>query len=155
MKIEFNELAGYLPHELQIAYFFFGEHICTAPMVASMIGNSFTKEIPINAILTNDADFKPLLHPLSDLTKEIDHNGERFVPVEWFEIGDDGGESLEYTHGNIKLIKTLKFIAEYNIHNDINYLPYGVVQKLHEWHFDVFNWIEKGLAIDKNTLPHA
>ena len=30
--------------------------------------------------------------------------------------------------------------------------PYGFVLNLLEWHFDVFGLIEKGLAIDINTL---
>lgn len=100
----------------------------------------------------NSCGFKPILRPLSDLTKEIEHKGERFVPIEWFEIGDDENTSMEYDHGNIKLVKTLDSIAKYNIHNDINYLPYGVAQKLIKWHFDVFGLIEKKLAIDINTL---
>lgn len=29
----------------------------------------------------NYENVKPILHPLSDLTKEIDHNGERFIPM--------------------------------------------------------------------------
>ncbi len=30
--------------------------------------------------------------------------------------------------------------------------PYEVMEKLLSWHFDVFSLIEKGLAIDINTL---
>lgn len=31
-------------------------------------------------------------------------------------------------------------------------IPYWIVKKLYEFHFDVHGLIEKGLAIDKNTL---
>ena len=30
--------------------------------------------------------------------------------------------------------------------------PYWIMEKLFKWHFDVFNLLEKGLAIDINTL---
>lgn len=90
--------------------------------------------------------------PLSDLTREITHNGETFVPVECFEIGDGENDSQEYDHGNTKLISTLKAMAEHELHEDATYLPYGVVQKLLSWHFDLFGLCEAGLAIDINTL---
>ena len=35
---------------------------------------------------------------------------------------------------------------------DLKYLPYGVVEKLLEWHFDIFGLLEKGLAVDINTI---
>lgn len=35
---------------------------------------------------------------------------------------------------------------------DIKLIRYGDVLKLLEWHFDVFGLIEKGLAIDINTI---
>lgn len=92
------------------------------------------------------------LRPLSDLTKKIEVNGKKFEPIEWFEIGDDENNSLEYDNGNIKLIRSLEYLSKKGIVNDINYLPFGVIQKLFEWHFDVFGLIDAGLAIDINTL---
>lgn len=70
-------------------------------------------------------DIQLILHPL-DLTKEIEHNGEKFVPRDKF-------------YGN-----PLDFKIREN--------SYDVVQKLLEWHFDIYNLIEKDLAIDINTL---
>ena len=96
--------------------------------------------------------FKLILRPLSDLNKEIEHNGEKFVPIEWFEIGDVDNDSIEYNHGNIKLIKTLETIATYNVVHDIAYLPFAVVLKLIEWHFDIASLISEGEAIDVNIL---
>ena len=37
----------------------------------------------------------------------------------------------------------------------IESMPYAIVSKLLEWHFDIDGLIEKGLAIDINTLPAA
>lgn len=78
-------------------------------------------------------DIQLILHPL-DLTKEIEHNGEKFVPL--YEL--------------IKEDKafTLDFIKCYGIEE----LKLSVYEKLLEWHFDIFGLIEKGLAIDINTL---
>lgn len=71
---------------------------------------------------------KPLLRPMSDLTKEITHEGERFVPtlaldkLNCFPVSD-----------------TEKALRYYD--------------KLNEWMFDYRNLIYAGLAIDVNTLP--
>lgn len=76
-------------------------------------------------------NFKPILRPLSYLTKEIEHNGERFVPVDRLEWNS-------YDH-----------IIKKGMCDNVGY-QYMI--KLFEWHFDVFGLIDKGLAIDINTL---
>jgi len=99
------------------------------------------KTVGINHVLCNGLFFKRhtlVLRPISDLVKEIEHNGEKFVPIEMFEIGDDAKDFLEFDHGNIKLIRSLESLAKHAIVNDVNYLPFGVVQKLYEWHFKIF-----------------
>ncbi|NIV12884.1 MAG: hypothetical protein GWN62_16865 [Aliifodinibius sp.] len=78
---------------------------------------------------------KPILRPLSDLTKEIEHNGERFIPIK--NIG-----------------KTSTFYGDTpicNIEKDYRLWAVWEFEKLLEWHFDIFGLIEKGLAIDINT----
>jgi hypothetical protein len=89
---------------------------------------------------------KLLLRPLSQLTETIEHGGEMFVPIEYFEIGDGHNDSLEYDYGNIKLINTLESIAEQEAWQDCDFLPNGVVKYLHSLHFDTFGLIESGLA---------
>jgi hypothetical protein len=76
---------------------------------------------------------KPILRPLSDLTKEIEVDGEKFVPIEKMEqMGWFNRDCLNaYTILNI---------------------PYAMVQILLSWYFDIHNLIEQGLAIDYNTL---
>ncbi len=81
---------------------------------------------------------KLLLHPLSDLTKEIEVNGEKFVPI------DKLTEGCHEHNAKEKLI--------YDIIHFPELLPYFKVQLLLKWHFDVFDLIEKGEAIDRNTL---
>ena len=97
-----------------------------------------------------DEDIAPLfiseyglcLRPLSDLTKEIEHKGEKFVPIdELNNIGD--AECDRYND----------YFNEENI-SDVNWLlePFIIFQKLIERHFDITNLIEKGKAIDVNIL---
>lgn len=76
--------------------------------------------------------YRPILRPLSDLTKEIDHNGERFVP------------QSKMSHLDLEWLITSK--------NLIMKTNYEDVLKLLEWNFDVFGLIDQGLAIDINTL---
>lgn len=79
-------------------------------------------------------DIKPILRPLSDLTKEITHNGETFVPI----------EELNYRCGDCETLTDTMSVTTNT--------KYGIVKRLFEWHFDVFGLIESGEAIDINTL---
>ena len=90
-------------------------------------------------------EVKPILRPLSDLTKEIEVNGERFVPIEWLN-----------KNKSVKLIKVINTQGDIEVFNgktsNWRFFEYCVIEKLFEWHFDVFGLIEAGLAIDINTL---
>lgn len=77
---------------------------------------------------------KPVLRPLSDLVKEIEHNGERFVPVE---------RDISFHFIERELCAGNKKIED---------VAYMYVQKLFEWHFDVHGLIKQNLAIDINTI---
>lgn len=147
MELQLKYLAPYLPYRLKGlsnrgSIFYLGTY-------SNMRGTGIEdKEI---AHWLND-QMKPILRPLSDLTKEIEINGEKFVPTEWFEIGEEPNESFDYGFFNCKIIADLEITSKYNVTHDINFLPFSVVQKLFEWHFDVFNGIEDGWAIDINSL---
>lgn len=84
----------------------------------------------------NMGTYIPILRPLSDLTKEIEHNGEKFVPIDL--LRKDG-----YYIGEDWIIENFK---------DVENSSFGFIQKLLEWHFDAANLIEKGEAIDVNSL---
>lgn len=87
-------------------------------------------------------DIKPILRPLSDLTIEIEHNGERFSPKnridQYTQVGGDGKLYL-LVDGALWSCNPLSW-------------DYYLVVKLISWHFDVFGLIGKGLAIDYNTV---
>jgi len=84
-----------------------------------------------------------LLRPLSYLTKEIDFNGEKFVPIKSFGYDD------EY---KITFYPNFRYFYVYRdgIHVICN--QGEMIDKLYEWHFDVFGLIEKGLAISIHDL---
>ena len=94
-----------------------------------------------------DEDIAPLFiseyglcpRPLSDLTKEIEHNGEKFVPSK--EIHKYYPNELI----DVSYIFSMKYI-------DIKSLPFWAVIKLIEWKFDLFNGIKNKEAIDVNNL---
>lgn len=133
MKLEPKELIPYLPYELGLwdfyenrkTYFtgFVGNHtepINTGTRNYMSVGRTF-KEI------------KPILRPLSDLTKEIEHDGNLYLGLDEF---SDREWSL-YNESGKEIIQVLQ---------------YDCIIELIKIHFDVFGLIEKGLAIDINTL---
>lgn len=94
------------------------------------------------------AQIKPFLHPLSDLTKEIEHKGERFMPIE--KLGEiiGGGWCGVYE-------RAVELMQEWDIDtlkDKIKHLPFEFIQLFISWYFDVADLISKGDAIDVNTL---
>ena len=130
MKLELRHLAPYLPYGLK--YFIDFEDGDTA---CWKVEGLTIQEIFIDGYDCNyeSKNCKPILRPLSDLTKEIDKD-EDVTFLDWIES--------EYE------IDVLAFIDSYSIEK----LPYEVMEYLFEWHFDIFNLIENNLAIDINTL---
>ena len=115
----------------------------------------------------------PILRPMSDLTKEITHKGEKFVPlVELakialrdaiakryyndvdFVIKNDyveihGHYKFRYTHrGSFEMCRTISDFDELTCLHQCE-----IFDKLNEWMFDYRGLISAGLAIDVNTLP--
>ena len=130
--------------------------------------------VDVYAIMSDSYDGNPdkckiLLRPLSDLTKEIEHKGEKFVPIVGLtEIAFEGEEidtnrvklSFEDDMYIVK-INELEFGFDITDNSFVSYLysltsyvPSQLLlfQKLIEWHFDIADLISKGEAIDVNTL---
>jgi hypothetical protein len=87
-----------------------------------------------NGLYMSWENFTPILHPLSDLTKNV-----------WIEkLNTFACELLDATHVyDEKNIVGLNWMTH----------PFAIVMWLIENHFDVAGLIEKGEAIDVNTLP--
>lgn len=124
-KLELKELKGYLGTGVKVQWI-----------------RSDDKEVIQSELTISDYDFlirrneaKPILHPLSDLTKYCDDLV--FVPIDWFEKNMDNSKykpSAIMSDGSIEI----GFLNEF--------------EKLYDWHFDIHGLIQDNLAIDINTI---
>lgn len=122
-------------------------------------------------VMNNINDTKPILRPLSDLTKPITHNGETFVPIvelakiaysklKW-DVSFEDGSCYLFSGTGRRLYQFMYFDKEESFSlvsgspaNEHKYVPYQLQLFLNliEFHFDIANLIEKGEAIDVNSL---
>lgn len=121
-KLTLEHLAPYLPYGLGIWF-----NTSKGVKIHTMSANN------INDVLHYTTNYKPILRPLSDLTKEIEHNGEKFVPVNELAINPD-------------------WIKFEDWKNDAMLVSYEEAKSLLKWHFDLFALIDKNIAVDINTL---
>ena len=98
----------------------------------------YTREFEDREIIS-----KPILHPLTDLTKEIEHNGDVFIPITRLKL------LYEFESDNVCEIR-MHINAGWT--SSIVELPLDIVLQLISWHFDIAGLIDKGEAIDVNTL---
>ena len=165
-KLTLEHLAPYLPYELKVKTKYDIDELSMC--------NSEGAYLMYKYDLYPLSSFKPLLHPLSKLTQEIEYNGEKFVPIlKVLEILKIYLVSYKLLENSIDLILDPKkhrantrtkenrqvrfWFDNFNgigfycsnmrlfLYKDI----YGAIKKLFEWHIDVFGLIEKGLAIEK------
>lgn len=162
MKLELKHLECYLSKGLRML----GENI-EYELNGSMLDEWFNWGCP-----TKD---KPLVRPLSDLYKEIEYNGERFVPIKRIAktVYDKNNESVFDDENLYKVIdnkycypsnneRTSHWWISFNEksigfdNQEIEwFLPqYELINKLLEWHFWIFNQsaFEDGTVIDLKTL---
>lgn len=78
MKLEFKHLVPYLLYELKGIETKKGtiKELLSIDLVSGCRVGDMDEDYNVGI-----SQFKPILHPLSDLTKEITHNGETFIPV--------------------------------------------------------------------------
>ncbi len=163
MKLELKHVAGYLPYSIIVVEndtkdkkTVYGADISVIYFEQDM-GNFYN-------------EIKPILRPLSDLTKEIEVNREKFVPI--IELCKIAYDYLEIDKLTIQLdsangahtvmlnsILSLSFDSNDNSFIAINKCrtvsvpnQLKLFDKFHEWHFDIHDLIKNNLAIDINTL---
>lgn len=152
MKIELKYIVGYLPYGLRVIDFQMHENgFRQKHSIKQLVLIPSNLEIGLKDI--DGINQKPILRPLSDLTKEIEVNGEKFVPThELYKLIDEFGIGSP----TIVISKTFSGISIHWYYgkqqSSTNPVPLSFYEKLYEWHFDLHSLIEKGLAIDKNTL---
>ena len=86
---------------------------------------------------------KPLLYNLSSLTEYREDLG--FVPIE--ELKKSGSSHVDWVS-----IEANHWIKEYGHEKWLSNLPFGVIEKLYEWHINLHNLIDLNLAINIKTL---
>ena len=164
MKLELKHLAPYLPYELQMAYIVRDEIVEIGSLDKVFIYIDATYKIRYG-INNNDVEhewmFKPFLRSLSSMTKEEAYEfgillmGE--VDMEDKEIGIGEMRLMGATYPTI--VYKDKEDEEYSITiqfssigisvSGMDLIPYKAYEWLFKNHFDVFNLIDKGLAIAK------
>lgn len=127
-QITKEELLPYVAHNVNAIC------VCTKE-IRTVTLNHFTydlKTVGINHLLNkNDVLIEPhklLLRPLYQLTKPIEHNGKKFVPIEKLSITFD---NFEFNH-------------MFGINE--KYLSVYDYKLLLSWHFDIFGLIDRNLA---------
>lgn len=128
MKLELKHLAPYLPYGI------------TGQFNLNQIREDYKIELRTKIMREDNVDFflkycKPILRPLSDLTKD------NFELI--YKGTDDNSDIIKYLSEHINNGKG---------HIAIQQIDYWRVVVLLKHHFDVFGLIDKGLAIDINTL---
>lgn len=178
MNLELKHLASYLPYKLKVINY---EKPLNARLVDLIAGKPYEQ-------------YKPILRLLSDLTKEIEINGEKFVPIiELFKMRTQHlSDSIDkyyiendtailklqenaYPDGEMSYCHFFEIDIEpeavnfslateyYKIDTDGIWKEefgfvgneFNMLQKLYEWHFDVFGLIEKGLAVSYDNVAQA
>ena len=172
MNLELKHLAPYLPYGLKYSVFNKKGKLDLLEIGTNNIYNIITA---VNKGVYG-GEYKPILRPLSDLTKEIEVNGEKFVPLEilgqkhiedgFFEDGSfgwgqsTGGDDEQDYYLTVSNNEGFYLVFDiwcghqdeggYCVDNEN--IPFPLVELFFKWHFDVFGLIEKGLAIDINTI---
>lgn len=145
MKLELKHIAPYLPYGLKIKGNTYGE----IKTLYGIKGESvFIDTLTTPYSWADFSDIKPILRSLSDLTNEIEIEGKKFVPK--CEL-DCICRDLEFYSFNFKYFTVGNQHKNYGQEYDLIDI-YNVMQKLFEWHFDIFGLIESGLAVDIDTL---
>jgi hypothetical protein len=144
MELEIKHLAPYLPYGLKLQYVV-REKVEKTGVLQSISHRDFETHptrVSIEGLYNEEHIwmFKPILRPLSDLNNEIVINGEKHQM--WLLI--NGQKALE----NVGIENMNGY--QYSILE----LSYNKIQTILKFHFDIFNLIGQGLAVDINTINH-
>lgn len=138
-KLELKQLKGYLDCNVNILN---TENGRIYPMVAYNYTNSIRNGISLSDVIECEY-YTPCLLPLSSLTEPLE---DGTVPIDEFFILYGGGVS-----DSAKKYWKKDFVDNI-LYSPIEAISFCVVEKLLEWHFDIFDLIGSNLAIDKRTV---
>lgn len=159
MTLELKDICGYLPYGVKV-YLDGKSYTVTKWQNGSNNNMLAQQDNGTSSLIFNSGrgDAKFILRPMSDLTKEITHRGEKFVPLykltpafKYFQWSDDRFR-LEITQDCVVIGVHSKSSGDWGVHARID-LTTSKLDKLDAWMFDYRGLIPAGLAIDVNTLP--
>lgn len=148
--LELKDIVGYLPYDLRCLVSKWNEPQCLFGAKAN--GIYFFGEIGIADLCLDD--IKPILHPMSDISKEIivkGYNKEQpFIPVikiaEFCNPHMTGwkidGKGRAYTRDN--------GWPQWVSPEQVEMATFDIFDLLNKWHFDYRGLIDEGLAVDIN-----
>lgn len=132
MKLELKHLAPYLPYGLKMQ----AKHTNLEYSTMTLCDKTGLSNIGISDVIDDIECFKPILRPLSDLTKQQEADICEYSDIERV-VFSGNPSTLYFTNTEEKT-----YLDDYL--DTLNYLFKN--------HFDVFGLIPNGLAIDINTL---
>jgi hypothetical protein len=142
MKLELKHLAPYLPYGLKYIYVLKASGFFPKGTIDNM------SSLDISLLIKNNDIKKPILRPLSDLVEKINFKGVVFTPIKFLLSSYDVNNGWDYSNFNDFKV----WAIDENGSPTKETMTLVDYLKLFEWHFDVFGLIEKGLAIDINTI---
>ena len=175
MELEVQHLAPYLPFGLKLKYSIVkpdGKIVLEYTGIMKSISHNEDETHPTRIQVNHEEFehiwmFKPIIRPMSDIIKEIEIDGEKFVPLlvlagmagicsaSDFIIDGYQARHKTCTESTFELGISNDFIwKESSKWKDFGAVPQQLrmFNKLFEWHFDVFNLIKNNLAIDINKI---
>jgi hypothetical protein len=171
MELELKHLAGYLPYKLKWIIQGVNDFVMSGITGETLYTESGTVLTWLKHPDLPRALF-PILRPLSSLIKEIEVDGKRFVPmlelikiaIDQYDRGEGIIDSSEII-GALYGINRISVLLSYDVKCSLIYdsiqmkfifnspqnlmfaCGYILFEKLYEWHFDIYELIDKGLAI--------
>jgi hypothetical protein len=155
-KLILEDVINFLPHGL----FFYNIETKSQWGTLSVAINSIviqssetpkTPQCPIRVVIpiSNPGPYKVLVRPLSDLDKEIEINGERFIPIE--KLRSIFSDRLQFDSDGF-YNHELRSVVNNGGDKPFPFNQLEAYRYLFKWHFDVDGLIEKGLAYNINLL---
>jgi hypothetical protein len=158
MELTIKHLAAYLPYRLKGLKISKG-NFKTDPNIEEIIDLTISDIGVFLKKRYHVISCKPILRPLSMLDKEIEVNGERFIPI----MVLFGGENYREYDFTIEVVEkpilgkrieiSVKDLGSpcisFGLKNvKANSLTFENWQLLLSWHFDIFGLIDAGLAVE-------
>ena len=162
-------LCMYAPHGVEALFIESGEVMVIdwIDVKTRLVGHKadYSREEEGEILTSHIDEVKLCLRPMSSITEEIEHNGERFVPlIRLAKLFYDRSTS-KYKTTHFELGPTQDYFYDvkccvendslryvyYSICKDITLNDFRVVNQLIAWHFDVFGGIGKwALVLNKD-----